>query len=96
MRKSDGQSPRFLPLAPADPFSVQILLNFINLSVFKLERLYSVVMTTLFLVATILLVWWHLEFNDQRGRMIGATVLILVEFLLFSYDTKILQGELAN
>ncbi|KAI6226283.1 hypothetical protein M3Y99_01312000 [Aphelenchoides fujianensis] len=72
------------------------MLNFLNLSVYKLERLYSVVMTILFLVATILLVWWHVEFNDQRGRMVGATVLIFVEFLLFSYDTKILQGELAN
>ncbi|KAI6170157.1 hypothetical protein M3Y98_01210300 [Aphelenchoides besseyi] len=75
---------------------VFFILNFLDLAAFKLERLYSVFCTVLFLIATIVMVWWLVEYNDQRGRMIGATVLIGVEFLLFLYDTKILQGELAN
>jgi hypothetical protein len=50
-----------------------------------------VVGTILFLVAVVLLVWWLVENGIETERLIGATVLIGVLFILFLYDLKILQ-----
>jgi len=75
---------------------VLFLLNFLNVGVYRLERMYSVISCVLFLAATILMVWFIIENNDQRGWLIGATVGIVVLFLLFLWDVKILQGESPN
>lgn len=52
--------------------------------------------TVLFLVAAVLLVWFIVEHNNQRGWLVASTVLIGVEFLLFLIDVKILHGEISN
>ncbi|KAI6174632.1 hypothetical protein M3Y97_01012300 [Aphelenchoides bicaudatus] len=75
---------------------VLFFLNFLDLAVYKLERLYAVVGTILFLVAVVLLIWWLVEYGIETERLIGATVLIGVLFILFLYDLKILQGEISN
>lgn len=75
---------------------VLFILNFINLAVWKMERLYSVICTILFLVATVLIIWYIVEYNVQRGVLIASAVFMAVEFLLFLWDVKILQGEAPN
>jgi len=75
---------------------VLFILNFLNLAVWKLERLYSVVATVLFLVATVLIIWFIIEYNLSRGALIAAAVFVVIEFLLFLWDVKILQGESPN
>jgi hypothetical protein len=75
---------------------VLFILNFINLSVWRMERFYSVIATVLFLVATVLIVWYIIDHNVQRGVLIASAVFILIEFLLFLWDVKILQGEAPN
>ncbi|KAH7727969.1 Protein M60.4 b [Aphelenchoides avenae] len=75
---------------------VLFLLNFLNVAVWKLERLYSVICTILFLIAGGLLIWFILEHDNQRGWLVASTVFIIIEFLLFLWDVKILQGESPN
>jgi len=75
---------------------VLFILNFVNLAVWKLERLYSVIATVLFLVATVLIIWYIIEYNSSRGTLIASAVFIVIEFFLFLWDVKILQGESPN
>ena len=75
---------------------VLFILNLLNLAVWKLERIYSVIATILFLVATVLIVWYIIEWNVSRGTLIASAVFIVIEFLLFLWDVKILQGEAPN
>ncbi|CAD5210672.1 unnamed protein product [Bursaphelenchus okinawaensis] len=75
---------------------VLFILNFVNLAAFKLERLYSTVCTVLFLIAGGLLIWFIIDHNNQRGWLVASTVLIFVEFVLFLFDVKILNGEISN
>ncbi|CAI5454776.1 unnamed protein product [Caenorhabditis angaria] len=74
---------------------VLFILNVLNIKSWGLERIYSAVCTILFLIAVILLIWFVLNSN-QTGRIVTVTVLIGVEFLLFLWDLKILQGEASN
>jgi len=75
---------------------VLFILNILSLSSYKLEQVVSLIGTILFLVASVLLVWFIIEYNVDHTRMIIATVLIIVQFLLFLYDLKILRGEALN
>jgi cytosine/uracil/thiamine/allantoin permease len=75
---------------------VFFFLNFLDLSVYKLERLYSFLGTILLFVALGLVIWWIVEAGVETERLIGSTVLIGVLAILFLYDLKILQGEIAN
>jgi hypothetical protein len=75
---------------------VLFILNFLTLASYKLEQVYSLVCTILFLIASILLIWFIIEHNVDTTRFIIATVLIIVQFLLFLYDLKILRGEALN
>jgi len=75
---------------------VVFIINFLNVHIYRLERLYSVIACVLFLIATALLVWFIIDHNDQRGWLIGAAVGIFVLFLLFLWDVKIMQGEASN
>jgi len=75
---------------------VLFFLNFMTLSSYNLEQIISLVATILFLVASVLLVWWVIEFNVDHTRMIIATVLVIVQFVLALYDLKILRGESLN
>jgi len=75
---------------------VLFILNFINLAAYRMERLYSVICTVLFLVASVLIIWYIVEYNVQRGVLIASAVFIIIEFILFLWDVKILQGEAPN
>ncbi|CAD6190498.1 unnamed protein product [Caenorhabditis auriculariae] len=75
---------------------VLFVLNFLNIGAWGLERIYSVICCVLFLIASILLVWFIIEVNTSHGWLIASAVLIVVEFLLFLWDVKILQGESPN
>uniref|UniRef100_A0A915D6M2 MARVEL domain-containing protein n=1 Tax=Ditylenchus dipsaci TaxID=166011 RepID=A0A915D6M2_9BILA len=75
---------------------VLFILNFLNLAVWKLERVYSVIATVLFLVASVLIIWYIVEYESSRGTLIATAVFIVIEFLLFLWDVKILQGEAPN
>ncbi|GMT31410.1 hypothetical protein PFISCL1PPCAC_22707 [Pristionchus fissidentatus] len=75
---------------------VLFVINFLNIASLKLERTYSVIACVLFLIASALMIWFLIEVNSNRGWLVGATVLIIAEFLLFLWDVKILQGEASN
>uniref|UniRef100_A0A914C8D5 MARVEL domain-containing protein n=1 Tax=Acrobeloides nanus TaxID=290746 RepID=A0A914C8D5_9BILA len=75
---------------------VLFILNLIDLGVWKLERLYSVISAILFLVAVGILVWYIIKVNDSRGWRIPTLIFVIVEFVLFLWDIKILQGESPN
>lgn len=75
---------------------VLYILNFLNVSVWKLEKIYSIVATILFLIAAIVLIWFIIVHEDNRNFMIASTVLIATQFFLFLWDVKILQGEASN
>ncbi|GMR31649.1 hypothetical protein PMAYCL1PPCAC_01844 [Pristionchus mayeri] len=75
---------------------VLFVINFLNISSIKLEKTYSVVACVLFLIASALMIWFVIENNSGRGWLISSTVLIVVEFFLFLWDVKILQGEASN
>uniref|UniRef100_A0A915DXZ1 MARVEL domain-containing protein n=1 Tax=Ditylenchus dipsaci TaxID=166011 RepID=A0A915DXZ1_9BILA len=74
---------------------VLLILHLLEVEIFKLERVYSIVATVLFLVASVMIVWVTIEFN-LRGTTLIATVLIVAQFLLFLWDVKIIQGEASN
>ncbi|KHN83118.1 hypothetical protein Tcan_17081 [Toxocara canis] len=75
---------------------VLFVINFLNIVAWKLERIYSVVATVLFLVASILIVWFIIEVNADRTSLIITAICIIAEFFLFLWDVKILQGEAPN
>ncbi|MFH4981948.1 hypothetical protein AB6A40_008657 [Gnathostoma spinigerum] len=75
---------------------VLFIINFINLNAWKLERIYSVVCTVLFLVAAVLIIWFIIEYHGNRTSLIIAAICIAAEFFLFLWDVKILQGEASN
>jgi len=75
---------------------VIFILNIINLNIWSLERVYSIIAAILFLIAAVLIIWFLIEVNNPPGWLIAATVLIIIEFILFLWDVKILQGESAN
>uniref|UniRef100_A0A915AHN2 MARVEL domain-containing protein n=2 Tax=Parascaris TaxID=6254 RepID=A0A915AHN2_PARUN len=75
---------------------VLFVINFLNILAWRLERVYSVVCTVLFLVASILIVWFIVEINADRTSLIIAAICIIVEFFLFLWDVKILQGDAPN
>ncbi|KAM3728480.1 Sodium/potassium/calcium exchanger [Dirofilaria immitis] len=74
---------------------VFFIINFLNINAWKMERIYSVICTVLFLIASILIIWFIIEMNS-RTSLIITTICLIVEFLLFLWDMKILQGEASN
>lgn len=78
---------------------VLLVLNFLSLSSLNLERLYSIIAGIMFLVASVLLVWWLVVAildSVETGRMIASTVLVCVQAVLYFYDVRILQGQAPN
>uniref|UniRef100_A0A7E4UU29 MARVEL domain-containing protein n=1 Tax=Panagrellus redivivus TaxID=6233 RepID=A0A7E4UU29_PANRE len=75
---------------------VLFVLNLLNLAVWKLERIYSVVATILFAIASGLLIWYMISRENYHSTLVITTILLFVQTLLFLWDTKILQGEAAN
>ncbi|VDN59661.1 unnamed protein product [Dracunculus medinensis] len=55
---------------------VLFVLNFLNIIAWRLERIYSVICTLLFLVAVILIIWFIIEMNSSRTSLIITTVII--------------------
>ncbi|MFH4976411.1 hypothetical protein AB6A40_003120 [Gnathostoma spinigerum] len=75
---------------------VLFVLNFITIAVWNLERIYSTVCTILFLIASILIIWFILDMHTSRTFLILSAICMVVEFLLFLWDVKILHGEAPN
>lgn len=75
---------------------VLLVLNFLNIGAWGLERIYSIVCTVLFLIAAALVIWFIIEYNTSRSTLIASAALITVQFFLYMWDVKILQGEASN
>uniref|UniRef100_A0A914C8F6 MARVEL domain-containing protein n=1 Tax=Acrobeloides nanus TaxID=290746 RepID=A0A914C8F6_9BILA len=75
---------------------VLVILNFVELGMWKLERIYSIIGAVLFLVAAAIFLWYMIQDNDSSGWRIATLVMVFVQFLLFLWDVKILQGESPN
>jgi len=71
-------------------------LNFLNLGMIKVERIYSIICSLLFLIAAFLLIWFVVQKETHRVYLIVAAVLILIESLLFLLDIKIIAGEISD
>ncbi|KAK6112470.1 Uncharacterized protein BM_BM5121 [Brugia malayi] len=75
---------------------VLFIINFLNITAWKMERVYSAICMVLFLVAIILIIWFIVEVSNNQTYLIITTVCFIVECLLFLRDVKILQGEASN
>ncbi|CAJ0572980.1 unnamed protein product, partial [Mesorhabditis spiculigera] len=76
---------------------VFFFLNFLDAKFWRLERVYGAICTVLYLIAAALMVWFLIvETNDYRAPTVIGTVLLFVQFMLFLWDVKILQGEAWN
>lgn len=75
---------------------ILFIINFLNILAWRLERLYSVVSAVLFLVASVLIIWWLIEYGSNNTSLIIAAICIVAQFVLFLWDVKILQGEAPN
>ncbi|KAE9555062.1 hypothetical protein FO519_001723 [Halicephalobus sp. NKZ332] len=75
---------------------VLFVLNLLDLAVWKLERIYSLICTILFAVAGGLLLWYMIQHDNWHSTLVITTILLFVEMVLFLWDVKILQGEATN
>uniref|UniRef100_A0AC34REI1 Uncharacterized protein n=1 Tax=Panagrolaimus sp. JU765 TaxID=591449 RepID=A0AC34REI1_9BILA len=75
---------------------VLFVLNLLDLAVWKLERIYSLVCTILFGIAAGLLVWYMVQKDNYHSTLVITTILLFVQMVLFLWDVKILQGEATN
>uniref|UniRef100_A0A915CV05 NADH dehydrogenase subunit 6 n=1 Tax=Ditylenchus dipsaci TaxID=166011 RepID=A0A915CV05_9BILA len=69
---------------------VLLVLNLLNLTMYSLERLYSIVVCLLFLLASIFLVWFIIE----RWYAVLVTVLLLVCLIVLLYSNITCSIEL--
>jgi len=75
---------------------VLFFINLLNVSVWSLERIYSVICVILFFVAGGLLIWFIIVHEQTSYWLIATTVLIFVIGVMFVWDLKILRGEESN
>ncbi|KAL3088754.1 hypothetical protein niasHT_016572 [Heterodera trifolii] len=75
---------------------VLFFLNFLSIAAYRMERLYSVIGTILFIVAFICMVWYLIDYEINRGQLIAATVFIGIQMVLFIWDYQILHGQAFN
>lgn len=75
---------------------VLFIVNLLNISTWKMERIYSAVCMILFLIASILIIWFMIEMNTTQTSFIITTICLVVVCFLFLWDLKILQGEASN
>jgi hypothetical protein len=74
---------------------VLLILNFADVNIFQLERVYTIVSTVLFLVAAIFVIWFIVMYQ-MTWQLFVAAAGVIVLFVLFLWDVKILQGEAPN
>ncbi|KAI3420051.1 hypothetical protein GPALN_003384 [Globodera pallida] len=73
---------------------VFFVLNLVDASQNKWERIYTVVALVLFVLAFVLMLWNLLETHSYYGETkIPATVLIGIQMALFIWDYRILHGQ---
>ncbi|KAH7713003.1 Protein M60.4 b [Aphelenchoides avenae] len=75
---------------------VLLVLNLLNTAVWKMEHIYSVICAILFAIACGLTIWYIIDHNYNAGWLVASAVFLGVEFFLFLWDVKILQGESPN
>uniref|UniRef100_A0A914DEJ4 MARVEL domain-containing protein n=1 Tax=Acrobeloides nanus TaxID=290746 RepID=A0A914DEJ4_9BILA len=74
---------------------IWFILNLINTTNYKFERIYAIVCTILYFIALGLLIWYYVVEGHQAYDIVGM-VLIGVMGGLFLWDVQILQGETSN
>uniref|UniRef100_A0A0N4Z422 MARVEL domain-containing protein n=1 Tax=Parastrongyloides trichosuri TaxID=131310 RepID=A0A0N4Z422_PARTI len=74
---------------------ILLILNFLSISNLRLERVYSIICTILFIIAVALMVWYFLQYQIRFWTII-TTVLLIIQAVLFLWDYKILNGEAPN
>uniref|UniRef100_A0AC34FC88 Uncharacterized protein n=1 Tax=Panagrolaimus sp. ES5 TaxID=591445 RepID=A0AC34FC88_9BILA len=57
----------------------------------KFERIYSIICTILFAIATGLLLWYMIQHENFHTTLVITAILLFVQTLLFLWDVKILQ-----
>uniref|UniRef100_A0A0N5C129 MARVEL domain-containing protein n=1 Tax=Strongyloides papillosus TaxID=174720 RepID=A0A0N5C129_STREA len=74
---------------------ILLILNFLSITNFKLEKVYSIVCAVLFAIAVALMIWYFLQYQIRFWTII-TTVLMIIQIILFMWDYKILNGEAPN
>ncbi|VDN07298.1 unnamed protein product [Thelazia callipaeda] len=59
---------------------ILFIMNLLNISAWKIERIYSVVCTVLFLIASVLIIWFVIEMNSSRTSLIITAVRYFMHF----------------
>ncbi|CEF70050.1 Hypothetical protein SRAE_2000469100 [Strongyloides ratti] len=74
---------------------VLLILNFLSITNYKFEKIYSIVSAVLFIIAVALMIWYFLQYQIRFWNII-TTVLMIIQIILFIWDYKILSGEAPN
>jgi len=81
---------------------IVFVLNLANFSsIWQLERIYNLVGTILFLIASVLIVWHIMyyygnNYDGVHGWLIISAILVVIMFVLFLMDVKIQHGTAPN
>ncbi|CAD5227040.1 unnamed protein product [Bursaphelenchus xylophilus] len=70
---------------------INILLFILNLCEFcapKLESIYNLIMTLLFIVATVLFLWYMIQYSAWGVWMIVTAVILVIMVLIYMADTN--------
>ncbi|CAD5235378.1 unnamed protein product [Bursaphelenchus xylophilus] len=70
------------------------ILNFIDLGNRPLEKYYSMLCIVLYFTGMGILIWYMIQFNNQRGWLAASVVLFILNTFLAFFDVKILQGDI--
>ncbi|TKR70395.1 hypothetical protein L596_022429 [Steinernema carpocapsae] len=75
---------------------IVFLLNLCNINLGSFERIYAVIGTVLFIIASGMMIWFVIADGHNTGWMVGTMVGMILLALLFLWDMKILRGEASN
>ncbi|KAF7624770.1 hypothetical protein Mgra_00009959 [Meloidogyne graminicola] len=75
---------------------VLFVLNLLSVENYKMERIYSVVGTVLFIIAFAIMIWVLIQYDFHYGQYIASTILIGIIMGLFIWDYQILHGQAFN
>ena len=64
------------------------LLNVMNIRLYKLEQFYNVVMTVLFFIAIVLMIWYLISLWTWNIWLIIVLVSVIFIFIFFQWDFK--------
>ncbi|CAD5227878.1 unnamed protein product [Bursaphelenchus okinawaensis] len=75
---------------------VVFIMNFIDFGNRVVEKYYSMCCVVLYILGMGILIWYMIQFHNQRGWLAAAVVLFALNTFLAFFDVKILQGDIED